>query len=128
MKPVAIILSLALVVALGTHCTTSKPSSGCYKGRLEIKALCMNYTIKVLEGNIDTSLISATWTDSSTNKTYQNVFGLGSRCDFPPDIQQGDEFYFVLNKNPERGCATCLAYYPTPPKKLDIKISRTPCR
>lgn len=110
-----------LTVSADGGCNKKK-SSEIYKGRLEIKALCMNYTIKVLEGNIDTSLISASWTDESTNKDYTNVFGLASKCTFPPEIKEGEEFYFVLDDSARRDCAVCLAYYPVPPKKLMIKV------
>lgn len=97
------------------------------KGRLEVKGLCMNYTIKVLEGAIDPSLIEAAWTDPVTNKTHHNVFGLASVCDFPSDIAEGQEFYFALNPNPAPSCAVCKAYYPTPAKKLHITVSKMPC-
>ena len=57
----------------------------------------MNYTLRLLEGNIDTSLITANWTDESTGKSYTNVFGLGSPCTFPSNIEQGDDFYFMID-------------------------------
>ena len=82
----------------------------------------MNYTISVPEGNIDTSLIVADWTDDVTGKPYQNVFKLGSPCTFPATIKQGDEFYFVIDSSQAQNCAVCLAYYPTPKKTLPIKI------
>jgi hypothetical protein len=109
------------------RCKKEKGLTGCYKGRLEIKGVCMNYTIKVLEGNMDTSLLQSSWTDPNTGSTYQNVFALGSVCNFPPDINQGDEFYFKIGNRSEQGCAVCLAYYPTPPKHLSITVTRTPC-
>jgi len=43
-----------------------KKKTATYKGRLEIKGNCMNYTIKLLAGNINTSLIDSTWTDETT--------------------------------------------------------------
>ena len=99
-----------------------KKKDGVYKGKLEIKALCMNYTIRVLEGKTDSSLVTTTWTDESTNKTYTNVFGLASRCTFPATIKEGDEFYFTIEAGETQNCAVCMAYYPTPPKKLFIKV------
>ena len=99
-----------------------KKNTGVYKGKLEIKALCMNYTIRVLEGNADRSMVTANWTDESTNKSYSNVFALGSPCTFPATIKEGDEFYFTIDPAPNRDCAVCMAYYPTPPKKLAIKV------
>ena len=94
-----------------------------YKAKLETKAICMNYTLRLTEGKLDTSLIVADWTDESTQKSYKNVFALGNPCNFPSSIQQGDEFSFVIDsiRKPEQ-CLVCMAYYPTPPKKLFITV------
>lgn len=94
-----------------------------YKAKLEIKAICMNYTLRLVEGSIDTSLISGNWMDETTHKTYQNVFALGNPCTFPATIQQGQDFNFVIDTtSAQKQCAVCMAYYPTPPKKLFIKV------
>ena len=82
----------------------------------------MNYTISLVEGNIDTSLISGNWTDESTGKSYRKVFGLANPCDFPASIKEGDEFSFVIDTAKGKDCAVCMAYYPTPPHKLSIKV------
>jgi hypothetical protein len=93
-----------------------------YKGRLEIKGMCMNYTIKLLAGNLDTSLLDSEWIDETTNKSYKNVFALGSRCSFPASIEQGEEFLFTIDTSTVQNCSVCLAYYPTPRKHLSIKV------
>ena len=93
-----------------------------YKGRLEIKAQCMNYTLSLVEENPDTSLVTSSWTDEATGKSYKNVFGLVNPCDFPVSIAEGDEFTFVIDSAGTRICPVCLAYYPTPPKKLWVKV------
>jgi len=101
----------------------------CFKGRLEIAALCMNYTIKVLEGPMDTSKIEASWTDESTGNRYENVFRLESVCNFPANLKAGDEFYFTIDKGGKKqDCAVCMAYYPTPKKALPIVVSTQPCK
>jgi len=116
----SVILSLTISA---DKCGTKKAETSVkFKARLEIKAICMNYTLRLLEGNIDTSLISASWIDESTGKSYNNVFGLGSRCTFPPNFEQGDDFYFMIDTTQKQQCAVCLAYYPTPPRKLSIKV------
>ena len=102
--------------------------SSCYKGRLEIKGGCMNYTIGILSSNFDTSLAAATWTDENTGQTYKNVFALGSKCTFPESISAGDEFYFTLDSTSVQNCAVCLMYYPVPPKRLSIKVMPGPCQ
>ena len=118
---------ISLVVASQKECTNNNKKDGCYKGRLEIKGICSNYTIAVLEGSLDSSKISKTWTDENTNKTYSNVFALDSRCSFPADIKEGDEFYFTVSETGDKNCNTCMAYYPTPPKGLSIIVSKTAC-
>jgi hypothetical protein len=89
----------------------------------------MNYTIKVLEGKMDTSAIMGSWTDESTGKIYTDVFRLASVCSFPPDIKEGEEFYFTVNSAARaEGCAVCMAYYPTPQKDLSIVVQKERCQ
>ena len=94
-----------------------------FKGRLEVKGICMNYTIKLLEGSLDSTRIVSQWKDEVTGKTHANVFALSSVCSFPSTINEGDEFYFTIDPDPEKQCAVCLAYYPKPPKGLSIKVA-----
>lgn len=123
MKLLFFLSSIFLLTVSADKCDSKKKmETGIYKAKLETKALCMNYTLRLLEGDIDTSLIAANWTDESTGKSYTNVFALGSRCNFPPTIQQGDEFYFRIDSSEKQDCAVCMAYYPTPPKRLSIKV------
>jgi hypothetical protein len=111
-----------LIALLLSNSDCSKTNAVKYKGKLEIKGICMNYTIRMLEGNMDTTKISANWTDDVTGIHYVNVFGLGSPCNFPSTLKEGDEFYFSIDTKNEQGCAVCMAYYPTPPKKLSIIV------
>ena len=124
MKTIFVLLTVA---ALFQQCNRVPAITHCYKGRLEVKALCSNYTIAVIEGNLDTSQIESSWTDESTGKRYQNVFALGSPCSFPDSIQQGQAFYFTLTPKDEE-CAVCMAYYPKPSKALSINVLDKPCR
>ena len=119
---------LGLMLALtASTCKNKKTNiANCYKGKLEIKAACMNYTIRV-ESDIDTSLVAASWMDESTGKSYQNAFALGSRCNFPASIKEGDEFYFTIDSTAVQNCAVCMLYYPVPPKKLSIRVLDQPC-
>lgn len=118
-----LILAIILLSLMNTKdgCHKSKNDTA-YKGRLEIKGMCMNYTIKLLAGNLDTSLIESKWTDENTNKSYTNVFALGSRCSFPASIEQDEEFLFTIDTTTVQNCSVCLAYYPTPSKHLSIKV------
>lgn len=119
-----LLAGIFLLSVSAQQCNNKQAAPGTvYKGRLEIRALCMNYTLALTEGNIDTSKIVSSWTDESTQKKYSNVFALQNPCSFPATIREGDEFYFVLDTAAvQPDCAVCMAYYPTPPKKLAIKI------
>lgn len=127
MKHGILLLIISFIFLPGFQCNKDNLTA-CYKGRLEIKGICMNYTIKVLDNNIDTSLVEREWKDPVTGKIHQNVFRLQTVCNFPTDISEGEEFYFTLDKKPDGpGCVVCMAYYPTPSKGLNIAVSKLPC-
>ena len=94
----------------------------CYSGKLVKKGICMNYVIEVLDPMFDKNLIEISWRDEFSDKEYQNVFTLGSVCDFPIDISEGDIFNFSVIENYNQQCAVCLAYTPTPEKSLNIRL------
>ena len=120
MKLFILLFAVFTVTSSADSCQKNKDKL--LKGRLEIKGICSNYTIGLMEGEVDSSLISATWTDENANKTYKNVFGLGNPCSFPDSLKQGSEFYFVIDTSKQEDCIVCMAYYPTPPRKLNIKV------
>lgn len=109
------------------QCKKASSSANCYKGRLEIQGICGNYTIKLLEGNLDKSSYETSWTDPQSGKTHTNVFALGNQCSFPASLKEGDEFYFDLPGSGNENCAVCLAIYPKPSKKLSIRVLDKPC-
>lgn len=119
MKIYSLIPAFILLAISAGKC---KKNDTVYKGRLEVKAICMNYTIKLIDGKLDPSLYVAEWKDESTGKTHTNVFALGSPCTFPKTINEGDEFYFIIDSTYKPDCAVCLAYYPKPSKSIAIKI------
>ncbi|MET0465096.1 MAG: hypothetical protein ABW007_18165 [Chitinophagaceae bacterium] len=122
MKMFLLASGLIVLSASANKCGSKKSEGNTYKARLETKALCMNYTLTLLEGNIDTSLINSSWTDESKGKSFANAFGLANPCDFPSTINEGDEFFFTIDTAKDKDCAVCMAYYPTPPRKLTIKV------
>ena len=94
----------------------------CYSGKLVKKGICMNYVIEVLDPIPDKNLIEISWRDEFSDKEYKNVFTLGSVCDFPSHIMEGDIFNFSVLENYNQQCAVCLAYTPTPEKSLNIRL------
>ncbi|MBL7748546.1 MAG: hypothetical protein JNM19_14015 [Chitinophagaceae bacterium] len=122
MKLLVILSLLATLLLSNSDCGKKKSGAATYKGRLEIAGLCMNYTVALTEGEMADTLLTEEWTDETTNKTYTKVFRLGNPCEFPATIKQGDEFYFMIDTTKGKDCMVCLAYYPTPPKALAIKV------
>ncbi|MGE5521042.1 MAG: hypothetical protein ACM3VS_14010 [Candidatus Dadabacteria bacterium] len=126
MKLLLLIITVASLSA--KSCQKGTINGNCYKGRLEIQGACLNYTIKLIEGNIDTSLIVTKWTNQSTGKQYSNVFSLVNPCLFPETIKEGDEFYFTIDRTQSNDCVTCLIFYPKPEKSLPIRVLTKPCK
>ena len=120
MKYFILLVALSTILLSSSDCSTKKTER--LKGKLEIAGICMNYTIKIIEGKVDSSLVAAKWTDETTGKTHENVFRLGSPCTFPASIKQGDEFYFTIDTAKQKDCMVCMAYYPTPAKTVAIKV------
>ena len=117
-----VLLPFAFILTVTSGKCKNKNENSAYKGKLEVKGMCMNYTIKLLEGKIDTSKFVTEWKNESTGKTHNNVFALGSVCNFPSTINEGDEFYFTIDTTYVSNCAVCLAYYPKPVKSIAIKV------
>ena len=130
MKILLSVIFITLLAITDNTCKKKKNNSvsNCFKGRLEIKGGCMNYTIAVTQGNVDTSFIQSSWTDDNTGIVYKNVFALASKCDFPNTIDQGEEFSFVIDTAVNQNCAVCMMYYPVPAKKLSIRILEGNCK
>lgn len=123
-KPV-ILIALVIVIAIAASCASKMAvgSSHRYKARFDVAGICSNYTFSVIEGAIDPALVEATWTNPQTNKTYKNAFAVSNPCTFPSNLKQGASFYFeIIPEEKVQNCAVCMAYYPTPQKRLAIKV------
>ena len=122
---------LSFTALSGFQCRKEEPQvqpANCLKGRLEKKGICANYTISVVQGGIDPSLVEADWQDPNTKITYHKAFRLASPCAFPTNLKEGDEFYFQIDPSPSQDCVVCQAWYPTPSKSLAIKVLNGPCQ
>lgn len=116
------LLAVLFTLLLSASECNTKDKGEKLKGKLEIAGICMNYTIRVMEGEPGKDAVEVNWADETTNKQYQNVFRLGNPCNFPAGIKQGDEFYFTIDTAKQKECMVCMAYYPTPSKILSIKV------
>ncbi|MCD2426233.1 hypothetical protein LQ567_25835 [Niabella pedocola] len=124
-KTLSGLMMLVVVLQAFTACSSkaSKGGSAKLKARFEVAGMCSNYTFSVIEGRVNPGLVEATWTNPQTNKTYWKAFGISNPCNFPSNIKEGDTFYFeIVPAEKDSKCAVCMAFYPTPGKKLNIKV------
>ena len=82
----------------------------------------MNYVIQVSDSNFPKELIEINWMDEFSEKTFTNVFTLESVCDFPTNIEEGETFKFFIDNDKDNNCPVCLAFTPTPSKRLSITV------
>jgi len=112
---------LLMAALTSATCNRGAQNKTCFKARLEVKGICMNYTFSLLEGDTAVVKVAPAWTDENTGVSYKNAFALANPCGFK-DLQEGAEFYFVMEPEPVKDCAVCEAYYPTPPQKNNIRV------
>lgn len=124
-----LILLFTLFTSATCNTATQSPAdlpSGCYKGKLVIKGICMNYVVQVLQGDTTKLKMEKTWVDETNDETYNNVFALASKCSFP-DIEEGTEFYFTVTDKDDSNCNVCMAYRPVPTARNNIAVMKNPC-
>ena len=98
-----------------------------YKARLAIKGICFNYVIEFIDVDPNSNLVESEWTDTTTGKVYNNVFRLSNYCDFPPEIKEGNEFFFSIDLDiVQDSCLVCQAFRPTPAKFINISVCESP--
>lgn len=120
-----VVFLLIVVSSLGCMKVTTSTNGNCFRGKLAIKGICMNYVIQDLDHHLDTNLVVAHWIHPTTGVDYQNAFALSNPCDFPADINEGDVFTFrIINTLMEPLCITCKAYSPVPNKSVYIAVCR----
>lgn len=123
MNRIHLLSVLALLLFTAGVC---KPGpKGKYRGKLEIAGICMNYTISLQEGDLDSNLLVSSWTDPNTGNIYSRVFTPANPCAIPSTIKQGDEFYFNIDTSTAPDpCMQCEAFYPTPPRTIRITVTK----
>jgi len=95
--------------------------TGPLKGKLAKEGMCRSYTITVTGGNIDMDLIHSIWTNPFSKIKYKYSFGVANFCDFK-EVKEGQSFYFEIISSGNTDCINCAAWYPSPEKKLNIKV------
>jgi hypothetical protein len=116
---------VALAVTSAPPACNKGSKALCYKGRLEVRGICSNFTIAAVDGNLPGT--QASWTDETTGKMYSNVFRPLNPCGIPDTLKEGDTFYFVVDTTSAGPCTTCKAYYPVPQNALNIRVLSGPC-
>jgi hypothetical protein len=115
---------LLLLVSSGFQCQkhtsidplSIPPAIWIYTGKLVIAGTCANYVIQVPAGEVDSSLVMASWKDPSTDSVYTNVFTVSSYCTFAAyNLVKGDSISFSFDPSPPaQTCTRCDIYVPTP--------------
>jgi hypothetical protein len=121
MKLPVVLLILFMTTVSADRCSGLR-TGPVYKARMEIKGICRNYTFHLLEGTLDTTQIERNWKDETTGKIHKDVFGVSNPCHIPESMKESDIFYFSIDSSAPEDCIVCEAYYPTPAKKIRIKI------
>ena len=113
----------AITILLFSSCKSgTKVSSSQLTGKLVIAELCDHYVISVEKGKIDPAKVVASYRDEKRATTFTNVFTVANTCSFSKSgLHEGDIFSFELTDASTEECARCMAFYPTPDKKLFIK-------
>ena len=104
-------------------CTTRSQTNAlgaCFTGKLVKSGICGQKVVQLLSERVEGIALAEKWTDSLSNKEYENVFTVGNACDFPVSIKEGDEFSFALTVIPPSDCIQCYAYTPVPAQKNHI--------
>lgn len=125
MKLLIFAITAMAIAAAPPTCNKQKRSGACFKGRLEDRGICGNFTITVLEGDLPG--VDATWTNEQTGKTYTQVFRPANPCGIPDNLKPGDSFYFTLDSAGTSNCNRCMAYYPAPGSSISIRVQEGSC-
>lgn len=68
LKNIFLVTLIVVTLFSAGSCNKDADSGKKYKARFEINGACANYTFSVIEGDIDPSLVEASWTFPGTEK------------------------------------------------------------
>src|SRR5579863_3040735 len=102
---------VVLVVVCVNSCIKHNTSGTTRLGKWVVFGGCSHYVIQLMDATAADSNVVTSWTDTSTETAYTNVFGVSNgACGFADatlvdSLRVGDEFYFTLNGPvPEEVC------------------------
>ena len=114
-----IILAVAVLGLLASvnSCRKHVTSGSTRLGKFVDYGGCAHYVVQLLDVTADdSSILTKSWTDTSKNITYTNVFTVSDICSFAAatagdTLKVGDEFNFTLNGPvPDETCYTCMIW------------------
>ena len=118
------LILLCVICLCNVQCKkkTTTPVNSVYTGKLIINGPCEHYVIQLIEGDIDTAKIVASWLDTDNDSTYANVFAVANYCTFGAGgLEKGDVFTFTIDPNPmAQTCPICATPVAVPPKQIAI--------
>lgn len=97
----------------------------CFTGKLVKRGICGQRVVQLIGQPDGGMAIAQQWTDSLSNKAYENVFTVGNPCNFPSTIKEGEEFTFTMTTQPDSECIQCMAYTPVPEQKNSVLVGCT---
>ena len=114
------------IILFGACKPSRHHSSGPFTGKV-IGGICSQYTIQLIDGDMDPARYVKTWKNNMTDSVYHNVFAVANYCYFnTQNLQKGDVFQFnLLADSAVQNCAVCLIYEPIPPVANTIRVIRT---
>jgi hypothetical protein len=122
MKSILTALTIATILLFCQYCSP-KPQNGsttCLEGKLVKRGICGQFVVQLLSNPVDGLVYAPQWTDSMSNKSYENVFTIANPCSFPATIKEGETFSFSITQNTDSPCIQCKAYTPTPSQRNNI--------
>lgn len=128
------LLVVLVIVAIGVNSCIKHNASGPTRlGKWVVFGGCSHYVIQLMDATAADSNVVTSWTDTSTNITYTNVFGMrNGACGIAvatlvDSLKVGDEFYFTLNGPvPEEICMGCAIWpYAMPAKSNSVTNVRS---
>jgi hypothetical protein len=132
------LLTIVVLIVSGGIYSCKKTSSGTTRlGKYVVFAGCGHYVIQLMDVTAaDSGVVTPSWTDTSTNITYTNVFSVKDVCSFAfatveDTLRVGDELEFTLNGPvPDVVCYMCYIWpYAMPATSnvvTDIRLVTTP--